>query len=174
MLLDTIPTPRTLLPLWRVCTLSSPSQNNEKFVPNPQHSSPLALSMLRFVGRLMGLSLRTRLCLPFEMPGMIWKRMLVRQQSFCAANSTCWKLSRSLCTAGWFSISRSPLRVTCAPPPPRTNHKRPLCCSFCSQGLQVGFADLRLVDTIICQFITAIETCEEDGLTSDKEFRGES
>ncbi|CAM9591597.1 unnamed protein product, partial [Scytosiphon promiscuus] len=51
-------------------------QNNEKFVPNPQHSSPLALSMLRFVGRLMGLSLRTRLCLPFQLPGLIWKRML--------------------------------------------------------------------------------------------------
>ena len=52
-------------------------QNNEKFVPSPQHSSPLALSMLRFVGRLMGLSLRTRLCLPFQLPGLIWKRMLV-------------------------------------------------------------------------------------------------
>lgn len=50
-------------------------------MPNPQHSSPLALSMLRFVGRLMGLSLRTRLCLPFQLPGMIWKRMLVRSES---------------------------------------------------------------------------------------------
>lgn len=54
-----------------------PWQNNEKFVPNPHHTSPLALSMLRFVGRLMGLSLRTRLCLPFQFPSMIWKRMLV-------------------------------------------------------------------------------------------------
>ncbi|CAM9663494.1 unnamed protein product, partial [Ectocarpus fasciculatus] len=51
-------------------------QNNEKFVPNSQHSSPLALCMLRFVGRLMGLSLRTRLCLPFQLPGLIWKRIL--------------------------------------------------------------------------------------------------
>lgn len=56
-------------------------QNNEKFVPNPQHSSPLALSMLRFVGRLMGLSLRTRLCLPFQLPGLIWKRLLVCEGS---------------------------------------------------------------------------------------------
>lgn len=110
-----MPTPRTPLPLWRICTLSAPSQNNEKFVPNPQHSSPLALSMLRFVGRLMGLSLRTRLCLPFELPGMIWKRMLVRQQSCCVANSTCWKLSRHFCTSWWFPFNRSPLRVTCAP-----------------------------------------------------------
>lgn len=29
-----------------------------------------------------------------------------------------------------------------------------------------------MVDTIICQFITAIENCEEDGVTSDDHFRG--
>lgn len=37
--------------------------------------------MLRFVGRLMGLSLRTRLCLPFQLPGLIWKRILVSPTS---------------------------------------------------------------------------------------------
>lgn len=37
----------------------------------------------------------------------------------------------------------------------------------------MGFEDLRMVDTIICQFLTAIRTCEDDGLTSDAEFRGE-
>lgn len=41
------------------------------------------------------------------------------------------------------------------------------------QGLQIGFEDLRLVDTIICQFLTAIRSCEDDGLTSDEQFRGE-
>lgn len=46
---------------------------------------------------------------------------------------------------------------------------RDVCCS---QGLRVGFEDLRMVDTIICQFITAIRNCEEDGLTSDDDFRG--
>lgn len=30
-----------------------------------------------------------------------------------------------------------------------------------------------MVDTIITQFVTAIRTCENDGLTSDEEFRGE-
>lgn len=29
-----------------------------------------------------------------------------------------------------------------------------------------------MVDIIITQFITAIRTCENDGLTSDEEFRG--
>lgn len=42
-----------------------------------------------------------------------------------------------------------------------------------SQGLHVDFEDLTLVDTIITQFITAIRTCENDGLTTDEEFRGE-
>lgn len=37
----------------------------------------------------------------------------------------------------------------------------------------MGFEDLAMVDIIITQFITAIRTCENDGLTSDKEFRGE-
>lgn len=38
----------------------------------------------------------------------------------------------------------------------------------------MNFEDLRMVDTIICQFVTAIRTCEDDGLASDEEFRGES
>lgn len=42
-----------------------------------------------------------------------------------------------------------------------------------SQGLHVNFEDLSMVDTIITQFITAIRTCESDGLTTDEEFRGE-
>ena len=37
----------------------------------------------------------------------------------------------------------------------------------------MGFEDLAMVDIIITQFMTAIRTCEKDGLTSDKEFRGE-
>ncbi|CAM9606720.1 unnamed protein product [Discosporangium mesarthrocarpum] len=92
----------------------SNQQNNEKYVPNPQHTFPLALSMFQFMGRLMGVSLRTRLCLPFELPGMIWKSIL---------------------------------------------------------GLRIGFEDLRMVDTITCQFLTAIRDCEDDGLNSEVEFR---
>lgn len=41
------------------------------------------------------------------------------------------------------------------------------------QGLEVGVEDLRMVDSIICQFLTAIRSCEDDGLTSDQEFRGD-
>ncbi len=47
--------------------------NCEKFVPNPTHTTPLALQMFEFVGKLMACSLRAKLMLPFEFPSMVWK-----------------------------------------------------------------------------------------------------
>ncbi|KAG5176468.1 hypothetical protein JKP88DRAFT_196590 [Tribonema minus] len=47
--------------------------NGEKYVPS---ASALALQQLAFVGRLMGISLRTRLALPFELPSLVWKRLI--------------------------------------------------------------------------------------------------
>lgn len=45
--------------------------NTEKFVPNPRHTSPQALQMYEFVGRLMGVVLRHKSYLPFEFPPMV-------------------------------------------------------------------------------------------------------
>lgn len=50
--------------------------NTEKYVPNPSQTSPLALSMFEFMGRLMGMSLRSTLCLPFELPSIVWKHFV--------------------------------------------------------------------------------------------------
>lgn len=51
--------------------------NMDKYVPNPHHaSSPLALSMFEFIGKLMALSVRTKLCLPFEFPPIVWKKLV--------------------------------------------------------------------------------------------------
>ena len=47
--------------------------NTEKFVPNPRHTSPQALGMFEFVGKLMGIVLRHRNFLPFELPPLVWK-----------------------------------------------------------------------------------------------------
>ncbi|CAM9093982.1 unnamed protein product [Chrysoparadoxa australica] len=91
----------------------STGQNHEKYVPNPQHSSPLALAQFQFMGNIMGISLRTRLCLPFELPTGIWKKLI---------------------------------------------------------GLEVGLEDLRAIDTITCQFLTAIRCCEDDNITSEALF----
>jgi hypothetical protein len=50
--------------------------NMDKFIPNPQHLTPLALQMMEFVGKLMGMSLRAKLALPFNFPPLIWKKIL--------------------------------------------------------------------------------------------------
>lgn len=57
--------------------------NQEKYVPNPGYflpqsarSSTTALEMFEFVGKLIGMSLRAKLCLPFEFPMLIWKKLV--------------------------------------------------------------------------------------------------
>ena len=47
--------------------------NTDKFLPNPRHSSPLAMQMFEFVGKLMGISIRTKALLPFEFAPLVWK-----------------------------------------------------------------------------------------------------
>lgn len=93
-------TPHFLLPLWLFVSLCclflfqdlhSPdfslfvpcpnavhmiSTNTDKFLPNPKHTSPLALEMLEFVGKLMGISLRTKATLPFNFPSFVYKGLL--------------------------------------------------------------------------------------------------
>ena len=54
-------------------------QNWEKYVPNPRHTSPRALEMFEFLGRIMGISMRHALFLPFEFPGLIWKQLVGQQ-----------------------------------------------------------------------------------------------
>lgn len=42
-------------------------------LPNPRHSGPRQLQQYEFVGRLMGVSMRQRLFLPFELPSLCWR-----------------------------------------------------------------------------------------------------
>eukprot|EP01138_Halocafeteria_seosinensis_P006927 gb/GECG01007085.1/.p1 GENE.gb/GECG01007085.1/~~gb/GECG01007085.1/.p1 ORF type:complete len:4254 (+),score=533.57 gb/GECG01007085.1/:1-12762(+) len=53
-------------------------ENTDKWVPNASHTSPLALSMFRFVGRLMGIALRHKSYLPFDVAPLIWARIIQR------------------------------------------------------------------------------------------------
>ena len=50
--------------------------NFDKYLPNPRHAGPLGLQMFEFIGRLMGMSLRAKLCLPFEFPSLVWKKIV--------------------------------------------------------------------------------------------------
>jgi hypothetical protein len=48
----------------------------DKYLPNPKQIGPLALEMFNFVGKLMAMSIRVKLCLPFEFPSLIWKKIV--------------------------------------------------------------------------------------------------
>ena len=52
--------------------------NVDKYLPNPRYASghPRALPMYDFLGKLMGMSLRLKLVLAFEMPPIIWKALV--------------------------------------------------------------------------------------------------
>ena len=50
--------------------------NLDKYLPNSGATSPLAISMFEFVGKLMGVSLRTKATLPFNFPSLVWKAVL--------------------------------------------------------------------------------------------------
>lgn len=48
----------------------------DKYLPNPRHSSPRMLDMFGFLGKLVGVSMRQRLYLPFSLPSLIWKHFV--------------------------------------------------------------------------------------------------
>lgn len=52
--------------------------NRGMYLPNPKCTSPVAIQMYEFVGKLLGISLRTRGDFPFAFPSLVWKQ-LVRQ-----------------------------------------------------------------------------------------------
>lgn len=56
--------------------------NMEKYIPNPSFTDPLSIQMFEFIGRLMGMSLRVKLCLPFEFPSLIWKKLVGEEATF--------------------------------------------------------------------------------------------
>jgi hypothetical protein len=87
--------------------------NCDKFVPNPKHTSPLALEMFEFTGKLMAMSLRAKLMMPFEVTSMVWK-------------------------------------------------------ALCDEPVTID--DLRDIDAISVQLITAVRSCEEEGVCDADTF----
>ena len=47
--------------------------NTDAYVPNPCAKSGLAVSYFEFLGKMIGISTRVQLCLPFQFPAAIWK-----------------------------------------------------------------------------------------------------
>jgi len=51
-------------------------ENRDKWILNPSADSPLHIAMLEFLGRLIGLSIRTGVLLNLDLPPFFWKQMV--------------------------------------------------------------------------------------------------
>ena len=51
-------------------------ENRDAWVPNAQCSTPRRLALYEFVGRLMGIAIRTKNYLAFNFPSLVWKQLL--------------------------------------------------------------------------------------------------
>jgi len=47
--------------------------NQEKYIVNPSQNTPQALEMYKFIGRMMGISVRCQISFPINFPSIIWK-----------------------------------------------------------------------------------------------------
>ena len=68
--------------------------NTEKYLPNPAYQSPIEMQMFEFIGRLMGSSLRAKLCLPFEFPSIVWKLLAgddLNEEDFMAIDAISYR-----------------------------------------------------------------------------------
>lgn len=57
--------------------------NTEKYVPNPHHTTPRTIEMFEFLGKLIGISMRFKMYLPFELPALVWKPLVGMALSVC-------------------------------------------------------------------------------------------
>jgi len=66
------------LPLFILCPNGREQigQNRDKWVPNPSATSPLYLAMYEFLGKLMGLAIRTLSLLNLDLPSIVWKALI--------------------------------------------------------------------------------------------------
>jgi len=67
-----------VLPLFIQCpnARESMGQNRDAFVPRPSSTRPLFISMYEFLGKLMGLAMRTHSFLPLNLPSIVWKPLV--------------------------------------------------------------------------------------------------
>ncbi len=54
----------------------SQGQNLDTYLPNPAAVSPLHIQMFEYVGKLLGIAIRTKNPLPFSLPSLVWKPLV--------------------------------------------------------------------------------------------------
>ena len=73
--------------------------NRNHFVPNPSATSPLQLSMFEFLGKLMGVAMRTGELLTLDLPSIVWKSLLedsILEEDVMAIDRLSFKLLNEL------------------------------------------------------------------------------
>eukprot|EP01132_Coremiostelium_polycephalum_P002496 gene2496-3088_t len=50
--------------------------NRDKLVPNSSENSPYSLQLFEFIGKLIGIAIRTRNCIELSFPSIIWKSLV--------------------------------------------------------------------------------------------------
>lgn len=65
------------VPLFIPCPNSKGiGENQDKWIPNPSCTTSLHLSMYAFVGKLMGVAIRSKHYLNLDLPSMVWKQLV--------------------------------------------------------------------------------------------------
>eukprot|EP00002_Diphylleia_rotans_P009903 TRINITY_DN2025_c0_g1_i6.p1 TRINITY_DN2025_c0_g1~~TRINITY_DN2025_c0_g1_i6.p1 ORF type:complete len:3715 (-),score=578.80 TRINITY_DN2025_c0_g1_i6:350-11494(-) len=74
-------------------------ENRDKFIPRASSSSPIHLSMFEFVGKLMGIAMRTKNPLPLDFPSFVWKPLVgmpLEAKDLRDIDRFCWQYLDSL------------------------------------------------------------------------------
>jgi hypothetical protein len=48
----------------------------DKWIPNPSAKSPFCMKMFEFVGKLLGIAIRSKNPLPLDLPVLFWKSLV--------------------------------------------------------------------------------------------------
>jgi len=91
----------SVLPLFIPCPNAREQigENRNHFVPNPSATGSVELSMLTFLGRLMGLALRSGDVLSLDLPSLVWKALVgdaVNEEDVMAIDRLSFKLVHEL------------------------------------------------------------------------------
>jgi len=75
------PAKAVVLPLFVQCANKQVGvgDNRDKFVPRPSSRAPPMLELYAFLGRIMGVALRTGILMPLDLPSFFWKQMVAEQ-----------------------------------------------------------------------------------------------
>ena len=135
------------LPLFILCPNGREQigQNRDKWVPRPSSVSPLLLSMFEFLGKLMGLAIRTKSLLSMDLPSIVWKALIgapIEEADVVAIDRLSFKLIEFMASIGPRHIVLDPGAPSLLVKGPEMRVCEPVPDSYARHGVRQG---MRLV-----------------------------